>query len=65
MHVFVLDCGGMVSFTQSFVYLGSLLDRNLPGDTKNQIRNASEAFGTLLDLLFSTREGGICSTQAS
>ena len=49
----VLDCGGTVSFTESFVYLGSLLHRDLSDhhDVDARIKKASKAFGALRDLL--------------
>jgi len=54
----VLDCGGTVSFTQSFVYLGSLLHRDLSDhhDVDARIKKASKAFGALRDHFFSTRD---------
>jgi len=54
----VLDCGGTVSFTQSFVYLWSLLHRDLSDhhDVDARIKKASKAFGTLRDRVFSTRD---------
>ena len=54
----VLDCGGTVSFTQSFVYLGSLLHRDLSDhhDVDARIKKASKAFGALRDRIFSTRD---------
>jgi len=53
-----LDCGGTVSFTQSFVYLGSLLHRDLSDhhDVDARIKKASKAFGALRDRIFSTRD---------
>ena len=54
----VLDCGGTVSFTESFVYLGSLLHRDLSDhhDVDARIKKASKAFGALRDRVFSTRD---------
>jgi len=54
----VLDCGGTVSFTQSFVYLGSLLHRDLSDhhDVDVRIKKAFKAFGAPRDHFFSTRE---------
>ena len=54
----VLDCGGTVSFTQSFVYLGSLLHRDLSDhhDVDVRIKKASKTFGALRDHFFSTRD---------
>ena len=54
----VLDCGGTVSFTESFVYLGSLLHRDLPDhhDVEARIKKASKAFGALRDRLFSSAD---------
>ena len=54
----VLDCGGTVSFTQSFVYLRSLLHRDLSDhhDVDARIKKASKAFGALRDRIFSTRD---------
>ena len=54
----VLDCGGTVSFTESFVYLGSLLHRDLSDhhDVEARIKKASKAFGALRDRLFSSAD---------
>ena len=55
----VLDIGGTVSFTQSFVYLvGSLLHRDLSDhhDVDARIKKASKGFGALRDRIFSTRD---------
>jgi len=54
----VLDCGGTVSFTQSFVYLGSLLHRDLSDhhDVDARIKKASKAFGALRNRIFGTRD---------
>jgi len=54
----VLDCGGMVGFTLPFVYLGSLLHRDLSEnhDVDARIKKASKAFGALRDHFFSTRD---------
>ena len=45
----VFDCRGTVSFTQSFVYLGSLLHRDFSDhhDVDARIKKASKAFGAL------------------
>jgi len=47
----VLDCGGTVSFMEKFVYLGSLLHRDLKDkhDVDARIKKASQAFGALRD----------------
>jgi hypothetical protein len=47
----VLDCGGTVSFTKSFVYLGSLLHCDLSDDhdVDARIKKASKAFGAAAD----------------
>jgi hypothetical protein len=52
----VLDCGGTVSFTKTFVYLGSLLHSDLSDDhdVEARIKKASKAFGALRDCFFST-----------
>ena len=52
----VLDCGGTVSFTEKFVYLGSLLHRDLTDkhDVDARIKKASQAFGALRDKIFSS-----------
>jgi hypothetical protein len=47
---FVLDYGRAVSFTKSFVYLGSLLHC----DVDACIKKASKAFGALRDCFFSS-----------
>ena len=54
----ILDCGGTASFTQSFVYLGSLLHRDLSDhhEVDARIKKAYEAFGALRDHFFSTRD---------
>ena len=54
----VLDCGGTVSFTQSFVYLGSLLHSDLADhhDVNARLKKASMAFGALRDRVFSSRD---------
>ena len=54
----VLDCGGTVSFTQSFVYLGSLLYRDLSDhhDVDARIKKASKVFGALRDHFLRTRD---------
>jgi len=53
----VLDCGGTVSFAQSFVYLGSLLHSDLAGyhDVGARLKTATMAFGALRDRVFSSR----------
>ena len=53
----VLDCGGTVSFTKSFVYLGSLLHSDLSDDhdVEARIKKASKAFGALRDRFFSSK----------
>ena len=53
----MLDCGGTVSFTQSFVYLGSLLHCDLSDhhDVNARIKKASAAFGALRDCLFGSK----------
>ena len=47
----VLDCGGTVSFTEKFVYLGSLLHRDLTDKhgVDARIKKAPQAFGALRD----------------
>jgi hypothetical protein len=52
----VLDCGGTVSFTKSFVYLGSLLHCDLSDDhdVDARIKKASKAFGALRNCFFSS-----------
>ena len=54
----VLDCGGTASFTQSFVYLWSLLHRDLSDhhDVDARINKASEAFSALRGHFFITRD---------
>ena len=54
----ILDCGGTASFTQSFVYLGSLLHRDLSDhhEVDARIKKAYEAIGALRDHFFSTRD---------
>ena len=54
----VLDCGGIISFTESFVYLGSLLHRDLSDhhDVEARIKKASMAFGALRDRFFGSRD---------
>ena len=54
----MLDCGGTVSFTQSFVYLGSLLHCDLSDhhDVDARIKKAAQAFGALRDRVFSSRD---------
>jgi hypothetical protein len=50
----VLDCGSTVSFTQSFVYLDSLLHYDLPDhhDVDTRIKKAAQVFGALRDRIF-------------
>ncbi len=45
----VLDCGGIISFTEAFVFLGSLLHRDLSDNhgANARIKEASQAFGAL------------------
>ena len=52
----MLDCGGIIGFTTSFVYLGSLLYYDLSGDhdVDARIKKASKAFEALRDRFFST-----------
>jgi hypothetical protein len=52
----VLDCGGMASFTQPFVYLGSLLHCDLSDHhgVEARIKNAAQAFGALRNRVFSS-----------
>ena len=54
----VLDCGGTVSFSKSFVYLGSLLHCDLSDrhDVDARIKKASAAFGALRDRLFGSKD---------
>ena len=54
----VLDCGGTVSFTESFVYLGSLLHYDLSDhhDVEARLKKASQAFGALRSKIFSSRD---------
>jgi hypothetical protein len=54
----VLDCGGKVSFTQPFVYLGLLFHCDL-SDHQNvdaRTKKAAQVFGTLRDRVFSSRD---------
>ena len=53
----MLDCGGVVSFTNSFNYLGSILHRDLSDhhDVDAHIKKASRAFGALRDRAFSSK----------
>ena len=53
-----MDCGGTVSFTESFVYLGSLLHHDLSDhhDVEARIKKASKAFGALRDRFFGSRD---------
>jgi hypothetical protein len=54
----VLNCGGTVSFTKTFVYLGSLLHNDLTDhhDVEARIKKASKAFGALRDRIFSSQD---------
>ena len=54
----VLDCGGTVSFSESFVYLGSLHHHDLSDhhDVEARIKKASKAFGALRDRFFGSRD---------
>jgi hypothetical protein len=54
----VLSCGGTISFTESFVYLGSLLHRDLTDhhDVDARIKKAAKAFGALRDRVFSSKD---------
>ena len=54
----LLECGGTVSFTESFVYLGSLLHYDLSDhhDVDARIKKASQAFGALRSKIFSSRD---------
>ena len=53
----LLDCGGTVSFTESFVYLGSLLHYDLSDhhDVEARLKKAPQAFGTLRTQILSSR----------
>ena len=54
----VLDCGGTVSFTESFVYLGSLLHYDLSDhhDVEARIKTASKAFGAMRSKIFGSAD---------
>jgi hypothetical protein len=54
----LLDCGGTVSFTESFVYLGSLLHYDLSDhhDGEARLKKAPQAFGALRSKIFSSRD---------
>ena len=54
----LLDCGGTVSFTESFVYLGSLLHYDLSDhhDVEARLKKASQAFCALRSNIFSSRD---------
>ncbi len=54
----LLDCGGTVSFTESFVYLGSLLHYDLSDhhDVEPRLKKAPQAFGALRSKIFSSRD---------
>ena len=51
------DCGGTVSFKESFVYLGSLLHFDLSDhhDVEARLKKASQAYGALRSKIFSSR----------
>ena len=52
----MLDCGGAASFTEKFVFLGSLLHRDLTDKhgVDTRIKKTSQAFGALRDKIFSS-----------
>ena len=54
----VLDCGGVVRFTNAFNYLGSILHRDLSNHhgVDARIKKASQAFGALRDQVLSSRD---------
>ena len=54
----MLDYGGTIRFTESSVYLGSLLHRGLSDhhDVEARIKKASMAFGALRDRFFGSRD---------
>ena len=54
----MLDCGGTISFTETFVYLGSLLHRDLSDihDAEARIMKASQAFGALRTKIFGSAD---------
>jgi hypothetical protein len=54
----VLDCSGTISFTETFVYLGSLLHRDLSDnhDVEARIMKASQAFGALRTKVFGSAD---------
>jgi hypothetical protein len=54
----VLDCGGTIGFTESFVYLGSLLHCDLSDhhDVEARIKKASQAFGALRSKIFGSAD---------
>jgi hypothetical protein len=54
----VLDCGGTVSFTNSLVYLGSLLHCDLSDHhgVDARIKKAAQAVGALRNRVFSSRD---------
>ena len=52
-----LPCGGTISFTPQFTYLGSMIHCSLSDshDVANRIRKASAAFGALRETIFGTK----------
>jgi len=54
----VLDCGGAVVFTESFVYLGSLLHYDLSDhhDVEARIKKAPQAFGAMRSKIFGSAD---------
>ena len=54
----VLDCGGTVSFTESFVYLGSLLHYDLSDHhgVEARIKKASQAFGAMRSKIYGSAD---------
>ena len=54
----VLDCGGTVGFTESFVYLGSLLHCDLSDhhDVEARIKKASQAFGAFRSKIYGSAD---------
>jgi len=54
----VLDCGGTVSFTESFVYIGSLLQYDLSDhhDVEARIKKASKAFGAMRSKIYGSAD---------
>jgi hypothetical protein len=51
----LLDCGDTVSFTELFMYLGSLLHYDM-SDTTTRLKKAFQAFGALCSKIFSSRD---------